>query len=131
MATHIHIHGGMRSGKTQRTIDAMAKASREGKKVLPVSKTRDCGCGGHKDNIPADQPGSGNGRFPTGAKDGTADDGAPVNAAWLKLDRLMPDDLQRKADAKGIKAQGKTDIIMALLRAEFTASQIQAWTLFF
>lgn len=153
MATHIHIH----RSTAKRTIDADSTLSPDEISRLQREKARmtalfnefknipwgengtnvketakmDCGCGGHKDNIPPDQPGSGNGRFPTGAKDGTADDGAPVNAAWLKLDKMLPIDLEQKASAKGITAQGKTDIIMALLRAEFTKTQIEAWTLFY
>jgi hypothetical protein len=115
MAIHIHLH----SAQRQRTIDAMAKASREAKKVV---KTRDCGakpdCGCKK-------------RQPAVDERPTRDAGEPVNAAWLKLDRLAPEELARKADTKGVKASGKTDMIMGLLRAEFSQNQIEAWSLFY
>lgn len=114
MATHIHIHGGRGGGKTQRTVDAIASATREGKKVIQVSKTRDCGCGGHvKDKKP------------------TRDAGEPVNGEWMKLDRMTPDDLSRAASAKNITAEGKTDTIMGILRATFNPNQIEAWSLYF
>lgn len=58
----------------------------------------------------------------------TRDAGEPVNAAWLKLDRMTPDSLAREARAKGIKDETKTGQVMGILRAQFKPVQIEAWS---
>lgn len=160
MATHIHFHGSRGGGKTQRTIDAMAKASREGKKVLLVSKTRDCGCGGSDKKttdaaMECDKCGNKFQAIHAGVKcpkcgstetfalvphpdsksrdsaRPTRDAGEPVNNEWIKLDRMMPDDLARAAGAKNVVASGKTDTIMGILRATFSPQQVESWALYF
>jgi hypothetical protein len=54
--------------------------------------------------------------------------GKPVNVEWLRLDHLSPESLSGEADRGGIKAEGKTPQIMALLRKKFSEKQFAAWS---
>jgi hypothetical protein len=57
--------------------------------------------------------------------------GKPVNTEWLRLDKLTPEALAAEAKSEGIKGEGKTDLIMALLRKNFSTAQFDAWSLFY
>jgi hypothetical protein len=57
--------------------------------------------------------------------------GKPVNTEWLRLDKLTPEALAAEAKSEGIKGEGKTDLIMAILRKNFSTAQFDAWSLFY
>lgn len=84
-------------------------------------RTKDCGCGGHKKPEPV-------AKVEDATQKLTRDAGEPVNAAWLKLDRMTPDSLAREARSKGIKDETKTGQVMGILRATFKPVQIDAWS---
>lgn len=69
-------------------------------------QTHDCGCGGKKTD------------------DASAGE---IGALYDKLDKMTPEELTAAAEAKGIVVTGKTPIIMALLRADFTTDQVRVW----
>jgi hypothetical protein len=57
--------------------------------------------------------------------------GKPVNAEWIRLDKLSPESLAGESTRGGIKAEGKTDQIMALLRKKFSKDAFEAWGLWY
>lgn len=144
MALIVHYHTAVPASK--RTTDAKS------------GKTKDCGCGGHdkkttdaalscescgkqfegpRAGTKCPKCGSddtllkvttGKGMDTQYAQKLTRDAGEPVNAAWLKLDRMTPDSLAREARSKGIKDETKTGQVMGILRATFKPVQIDAWS---